>query len=250
MSSADPTSSASPVSSPSGKVVLITGAAGGLGSCMVRHFRAAGATVIGSDLRASEGIVAHDVTREADWARVFADALRAHGRIDVLVNNAGWYQPNIELRDMPLEVWQKHFAINSDGPFLGTREALRHMHGRGGAVLNICSGASLMPFPLGGAYCASKAAALMLTRVAARAGGPQGIRVNAILPGAVPTDMLRGNILPGQTEEQFLEIMKTHHPLGRLASADDIARAAVFLCSDAAAAITGVALPVDAGSLG
>ena len=127
------------------KVAVITGAAGGLGSCMARHFRDAGATVIGTDLRAGDGLVAHDVTSEADWARVFADAVREHGRVDVLVNNAGWYQPNIELRDMPLAVWQRHFAVNSDGPFLGTREALRHMHGRGGAVLNICSGASLMP---------------------------------------------------------------------------------------------------------
>lgn len=232
------------------RTVLITGAAGGLGRCMVRHFRDAGARVIASDLRAGEGLVPHDVTSEADWARVFADAARAGHPVDVLVNNAGWYQPNIELRDMPLETWRRHFAINTDGAFLGVREALRTMHGRGGVILNICSGAAVTPFPHGGAYCASKAATLMLTRVAAKAGGPQGIRVNAILPGAVPTDMLRANLLPGQDEQQYLAMLASYSPLNRLASPDDVARAAVFLCSEAAAAISGVALPVDAGAVG
>ncbi|MEZ5459223.1 MAG: SDR family oxidoreductase [Steroidobacteraceae bacterium] len=235
---------------PATRTVLITGAAGGLGSCMARHFREAGARVIATDLRAADGIVPHDVTAEADWARVFADAANAGHPIDVLVNNAGWYQPNIELREMSLATWRKHFAINTDGAFLGVREALRAMHGRGGVILNICSGASVTPFPLGGAYCASKAATLMLTRVAAKAGGPQGIRVNAILPGAVPTDMLRGNLLPGQDEQQYLALLASHSAMGKLASADDIARAAVFLCSEAAASISGVALPVDAGAVG
>ncbi len=91
---------------------------------------------------------------------------------------------------------------------------------------------------------------LMLTRVAARAGGPQSIRVNAILPGAVPTDVLRGNLLPGQDEQQYLAMLASYSPLNRLASPDDVARAAVFLCSEAASAITGVALPVDAGAVG
>jgi NAD(P)-dependent dehydrogenase (short-subunit alcohol dehydrogenase family) len=234
----------------SGRTVLITGAVGGLGSCMARHFREAGAHVIATDLRAGEGLVPHDVTSEADWVRVFADAARAGHPIDVLVNNAGWYQPNIELREMSLDTWRRHFAINTDGAFLGVREALRAMHGRGGVILNICSGAAVTPFAQGGAYCASKAATLMLTRVAAKAGGPQGIRVNAILPGAVPTDMLRGNLLPGQDEQQYLAMLASFSPLNRLASPDDVALAAVFLCSDAAAAISGVALPVDAGAVG
>ncbi len=90
-----------------GRTVLITGAAGGL--------------------------VPHDVTREDDWARVFADAARAGQPVDVLINNAGWYRPNIELREMSLEIWRRHFAINADDAFLGVREALRAMHGRGAA---------------------------------------------------------------------------------------------------------------------
>jgi NAD(P)-dependent dehydrogenase (short-subunit alcohol dehydrogenase family) len=234
----------------SSRTVLITGAAGGLGRSMAQHFRDAGAHVIATDLRADNGILPHDVTSETDWARVFADAANTGHPIDVLINNAGWYRPNIELREMPLEIWRRHFAVNTDGAFLGVREALRTMHGRGGVILNICSGAAVTPFPQGGAYCASKAATLMLTRVAAKAGGPDRIRVNAILPGAVPTEMLRGNLLPGQDEAQYLAMLASFSPLNRLASPDDVARAAVFLCSDAATAITGVALPVDAGAVG
>lgn len=232
------------------RTVLITGAAGGLGRCMVRHFREAGADVIATDLRAGEGLLPHDVTSEDDWARVFAEAAHAGRPIDVLINNAGWYLPNVGLREMTLELWRRHFAVNTDGVFLGVREALRAMHGRGGVILNVCSGAALMPFPQGGAYCASKAATLMLTRVAAKAGGPLGIRVNAILPGAVPTDMLRANLVPGQDEQQYLAMLASYSPLNRLATPDDVAHAAVFLCSDAASAISGVALPVDAGALG
>ena len=245
------------------KVVLITGAAGGLGSCMARHFAAAGHHVIVTDLDELQGralaqelgsdagrasFLRLDVTSEGDWAAAFATAAAGPGAVNVLVNNAGWYRPNIPLKDMSLAIWRRHFEINADGAFLGCREALRSMDGRGGVILNIASGAGITAFPEGGAYCASKAAMLMLTRVAAKAGGPQGIRVNAILPGAVPTDMLRGNILPGQTEAEFIEVMRAHHPLGRLAAAEDIARAAVFLCSDDAGAISGACLPVDAGA--
>lgn len=244
-------------------VVMITGAAGGLGSCMARHFAAAGAHVVVTDVHEDQGqalarelgsdtgrasFCRLDVTNESDWAAAFAAAAAGPGAVNVLVNNAGWYRPNILLKDMSLAIWRRHFEINADGAFLGCREAMRSMEGRGGVILNIASGAGVTAFPQGGAYCASKAAMLMLTRVAAKAGGPQGIRVNAILPGAVPTDMLRGNILPGQTEAEFIEVMRAHHPLGRLAAAEDIARAAVFLCSDEAGAISGACLPVDAGA--
>jgi NAD(P)-dependent dehydrogenase (short-subunit alcohol dehydrogenase family) len=245
------------------KVVLITGAARGLGSCMARHFAAAGSHVIVTDVHEDQGreharelgsetgrasFIRLDVTSESDWSAAFASAAAGPGAVDVLVNNAGWYRPNIELKDMSLAIWRRHFEINTDGAFLGCREALRSMEGRGGVILNIASGAGVTAFAQGGAYSASKAAMLMLTRVAAKAGGPHGIRVNAILPGAVPTDMLRGNILPGQTEAEFIEVMRAHHPLGRLAAAEDIARAAVFLCSDEAGAISGACLPVDAGA--
>jgi len=239
-----------------GRVALITGAANGLGAQMARRFAAAGARVVIADLDEAAGrslaaelpgAVFHrlDVTREADWLATWDAIERDTGPVRILVNNAGFYRPNVPLEQMELALWQKHFAINSDGPFLGCREALRRMKGRDGAVLNIASTAAIGGFVNGAAYSASKAALAMLTRIAARAGGPQGLRVNGIMPGATPTDMLRGNKLPGQSDENLYAMLIAHHPLGRLATPDDIARAALFLCSDRASFISGVLLAVD-----
>jgi NAD(P)-dependent dehydrogenase (short-subunit alcohol dehydrogenase family) len=239
-----------------GRVALITGAANGLGARMAQHFAAAGARVVIADLDevAGRALAASlpaatfrrlDVTREADWLEAFAATAREPGPIDILVNNAGYYRPNVPLDEMELALWQKHFAVNSDGPFLGCREALRTMKGRGGVVLNVASTAALSGFVNGAAYSASKASLAMLTRLAARSGGPHGIRVNAILPGATPTAMLRGNALPGQSEAELFEILRARHPLGRLATPDDIAATALFLCSDRAAFISGALVPVD-----
>jgi NAD(P)-dependent dehydrogenase (short-subunit alcohol dehydrogenase family) len=105
------------------------------------------------------------------------------------------------------------------------------------------------PSPTASAYCASKAAVLMTTRTAAAAGGPFGIRVNAVLPGAVPTAMLRGNLRPGQDEQAYYRELAQRAALGTLATAQDIARAVLYLADPANAAVTGVTLPVDAGQL-
>jgi NAD(P)-dependent dehydrogenase (short-subunit alcohol dehydrogenase family) len=243
-----------------GRIALITGGAHGLGACMVRHFAAAGAQVVIADLDDTAGralaatlprasFVRLDVTRESDWLDAFAAIERHPGPPDILVNNAGFYQPNVPLEDMALALWQKHFAVNADGPFIGCREALRRMKPRGGVVLNVASTAALAGFVNGAAYSASKAALAMLTRLAARSGAPHGIRVNAILPGATPTAMLRSNALPGQSDEELFEMLRAKYPMGRLANPEDIAQAALFLCSDRAAYISGTLLPVDgAGS--
>lgn len=248
--------STSPANDLDGRIALITGAAHGLGAQMARRFAAAGACVVIGDLDEAAGRAlagelpgAHfrrlDVTREADWLAAWDAVERDTGPIGILVNNAGFYRPNVPLEEMDLALWQKHFAINSDGPFLGCREALRRMKGRNGVVLNIASTAAVGGFVNGAAYSASKAALAMLTRLAARAGGPHGIRVNALMPGATPTAMLRGNALPGQSDEELYAVLTAKHPLGRLATPDDIARAALFLCSDQASFVSGVLLAVD-----
>ena len=239
-----------------GRVALITGAAKGLGAQMARRFAAAGARVVVADFAEAEGraLAAElpgasfqrlDVTREADWLATWDAVEREVGPIRILVNNAGFYRPNVPLEQMELALWQKHFAINTEGPFIGCREALRRMKGRDGVVLNIASTAAIGGFINGAAYSASKVALAMLTRLAAKAGGPHGLRVNAIMPGATPTDMLRGNKLPGQSDDELYTMLTAHHPMGRLATPDDIARAALFLCSDRASFISGVLLAVD-----
>jgi NAD(P)-dependent dehydrogenase (short-subunit alcohol dehydrogenase family) len=168
----------------------------------------------------------------------------------VLVNNAGFYRPNIAFEDMPIDLWRKHFAINADGVFLGCKHAIQRMKTRGdGAIVNLGSGLSITANATGAAYCASKAAVLMTTRTAAAAAGPYGIRVNAVLPGAVPTTMLMGNMTEAENEADFLARMRAYSPLGRLATPSDIARAVLFLADPSNPAISGVYLPVDGGNM-
>ena len=166
------------------------------------------------------------------------------------MNNAGIYRPNIAFEEMPLETWRLHFAVNSDGVFLGCKHAiLRMKETGGGAIVNIGSGMSITANPTGAAYCGSKAAVLMTTKTAAASAGKYGIRVNAVLPGGVPTDMLMGNLVPGQNGGAFLALMAGTSLMGKLATPEDIARGVLFLCHPQSAAITGVHLPVDGGNL-
>lgn len=255
----------------SGKTALVTGATGGLGRAICARLAAAGASVIAADLPKApiETVVADlggssralhlDVTAEEQWQNAFQACADEGRRVDILVNNAGIFTPNIPFADMPLDVWQRHFAVNVDGTFLGCREAIRHMRGhdgqsghqsgQGGAIVNIASSMGLVALAEAGAYCASKAAVLMTTRVAARSGGPYGIRVNAVLPGAVPTDMLMGNLRAGQQESEMLGTLASYAAMGRLARPEDIAEAVLMLAGPGAAAISGVALPVDCGTI-
>lgn len=240
------------------RTVLVTGAAGGLGKAMVAAFVGLGDRVLAADLqpatengesRAPVHSVILDVTDENQWEALLEAADRMFGGVDVIVNNAGYFRPNITFEDMPLAEWRRHFAINSDGVFLGCKHGIRHMKPRGGAIVNIGSGMSITASPSSSAYCASKAAVLMTTRTAAASAGEYNIRVNAVLPGAVPTTMLMGNLVQGQTESQLLEDLRGHSPLNRLATPDDVARAVLFLADSSNAAISGIYLPVDGGNM-
>lgn len=241
-----------------GKTVLVTGASGGLGQAIVSAFEAQGATVIAADIGepGAAGVPRKlDVTDEASWIALLDEIDARFGGLDVLVNNAGIYRPNIPFEDMPLDLWRQHFAVNSDGVFLGCKHGILRMKGprgakaRGGAIVNMGSGMSIKANPTGAAYCGSKAAVLMTTRTAAGSAGKYNIRVNAVLPGAVPTTMLMGNMREGDTEESYIAQMEQYSVLGRLASPEDIAAAVVFLSSPAANAISGVYLPVDGGNM-
>lgn len=240
-----------------GKTIVVTGGSGGLGWAIANAFSATGGRVIVGDVAApaqtdndSISYIPLDVTDENSWISLLDKVDAEYGGLDVLVNNAGFYRPNIPFEEMPLDLWRKHFAINADGAFLGCKHAILRMKGRGeGAVINMGSGLSITANAFGSAYCGSKAAVLMTTRVAAAAAGAYGIRVNAVLPGAVPTSMLMGNMVEGETEEAFLEKMIAYSPLGRLATPEDIARGVLFLADPANVAITGVHLPIDGGNM-
>ena len=194
----------------------------------------------------SKAIAIHlDVTNPESVQKAVDDLVSEFGRIDVLVNNAGVHRPHY-IVDFPLNDWELVYSVNVRGTFLCTQAAARQMikQGQGGCIINMSSASGKKPDPQGAAYCSSKSAIIGLTRVAALEFGKYRIRVNAILPGATDTEMLRGLIrdVPGLIEEL---VAKT--PLGKMADPRDQANAAVFLASDLASHITGDGMVVSGG---
>jgi NAD(P)-dependent dehydrogenase (short-subunit alcohol dehydrogenase family) len=241
------------------KVALITGASQGLGLAIARRFCSEGAAVFISDIQEALGEKAAvflsaqggrayflplDVTKESDWQDIFARILRDKGRCDILVNNAGI---NIRrpIEDLSGEDLDKMLAVNIRGPFLGIKHALPLMRqGGGGVIINLGSVCSLVGHRYTPeAYSTVKGALLQLTRSVAVRYGKDNIRANIICPSTVETafvaEMLKN---PARREERLGEV-----PLGRLAKVEDVAAAALFLASDEAAFINGVAFPVDGG---
>lgn len=244
--------------------ILVTGGMGGIGQAICRAYAAEGGRVMVADLpqalEAAQAFAAQlgngssacilDVTSEDQWIAAMDQIEAEFGRIDILVNNAGLYVPNIEFEDMPLDIWKRHFAINVDGTFLGCKHAIRRMKPHNnGAIVNIGSGMSIYANPTGAAYSGSKAASLMTTRTAARSAGKYNIRVNAVLPGAVATAMLMGNINDGSTPEEYVKLMESFSPMSRLATTEDIAHGVLMMSDPKSHAISGVFLPVDCANI-
>jgi 3-oxoacyl-[acyl-carrier protein] reductase len=237
-----------------GKVALITGGAGGIGRATAEVMAAEGAAIAAADLRGADATVeavratggralavAVDVTSPASVEAAVARTLAEFGRLDILVNNAGIDQRGL-LEDISEDDWDRMLAVNLKGPFLCTRAAARHLEG-GGAVVNTASLAGRSASPIQGChYSASKAGLLGLTRHLARELGPRGIRVNAVCPGPVMTDMLTRSATPDHIRQLEAAI-----PLGRPGTAEDIARVITFLASDDAAFVTGAYLDANGG---
>ncbi len=222
------------------KVALVTGAASGIGLAIVERFRAAGAIVIGVDRNPGVDLVA-DVSDETALAEAFDAAAAAHGRLDIVVNNAGIQPLGVGFADLTPALLERTFAVNVNGVALGTKHAARHL-GRGGRIVNTGSFVGTIGVPRGTAYAASKAAVIHLTRLAAVELASRGITVNCVCPGTVATPAVLD--IPDNPEIPFAE---ARTPLGRLATAEEIAAAFHFLASDEASYITGAILPVDGG---
>ena len=224
-----------------GMVAVVTGGAAGIGAATVRLLEQAGARAISLDI--ATGV---DVTDEKAVARALGDVEKQHGGIDILVNNAGRAnrKPATELTR---EEWQAVIDLNLTAVFLCSRTVQPYLKRRGGgSIVNLASimGLSGGIFP-NASYQASKGAVVNLTRALALEWAPDNIRVNAVAPTFVRTDLT----VPIFSNPDMLKRVMHHTPLGRLPEPEEIAAAIVYLCSPAARSITGVTLPVDSGYL-
>jgi NAD(P)-dependent dehydrogenase (short-subunit alcohol dehydrogenase family) len=240
-----------------GKVVIVTGAARGLGAAVVRRFAAEGAAVLASDIRDELGrgvaeelqaagypveYVRLDVALESDWEQGVASCAERFGGLDVLVNNAGIATTNA-IHEETLESWQRVIDVNLTGVFLGMRAVIPLLRERGGgSIVNISSTWGLVGVVGAASYQASKAGVHLLSKNAALTYAADGIRVNSVHPGPIATPFAAEI---GNDPEQADVVAIT--PLRRQADPDEIAAGILFLASDEASYVTGHGLVIDGG---
>lgn len=240
----------------SGKVVLVTGASSGIGRAVARRFASAGATVavVGRNQESLQAVAAEvsgsahlaDLSQATAAHEVVAAAAGLHGRLDVLVNAAGIIASGT-IETTSDDAWDRMMGINLDATFRAMRAAVPHLRPHRGSIVNVSSVTGLRSFPGVLAYCVSKAAVDQLTRCAALELAADGIRVNAVNPGVVVTELHRRSGMKEDAYAAFLEHSKTTHPLGRVGSPPEVAEAVYFLASEASGWITGATLSVDGG---
>lgn len=250
-----------------GKSVLITGSGSGIGRAAAIAFAAEGATVIGVDLdldaaretmdllKVEKGrchAISCDVADASSVDAMFKELFNRVDCLDFAFNNAGISQRFVDVAEIGAAEWDRIIRVNLDGVWHCMRNELRHMvTSRSGSIVNTASIAGIRGIGGQGAYVASKHAVLGLTKAAAVEYGARGVRVNAICPGGVATNMIDKTFTSsGMTQDQKDEAMRAGamlHPLSRIAQPIEIADVAVFLCSEKASFITGACISVDGG---
>jgi NAD(P)-dependent dehydrogenase (short-subunit alcohol dehydrogenase family) len=246
-----------------GRVVLVTGAASGIGRATAGQLAGMGARVLASDIDADAGeaaagalrdaggdvrFVAGDVAGDDTASRLVAAAVDAFGRLDGAANCAGVGGGHAPTHEYPVEAWDRIVGVNLRGTWLALRAQVPAMlaGGSGGAIVNVASTLGLRGSPNASPYSASKHGVIGLTRTAAIEYAPRRIRVNAVCPGAIDTPMMDETFarFPG-----FRELLVGFVPMGRMGTADEVAAAIVWLLSDAASFVTGEMLTVEGGLL-
>ena len=251
-----------------GKVALVTGAASGIGRACAERLAQEGAAVVVTDLQDLKGeetvqairkaggeaaYLTHDVTDEAAWVEVVGEIRRRHGRLDVLVNNAGVGLGGPVL-EMTLETWRRQTAVNLDGVFLGVKHTIPLMReGGGGSIVNMSSVAGLKGAPGLAGYCATKGGVRLFTKAVALecAAAKDGIRVNSVHPGIIETPIwvtvLNADATGANAPPDLDAMSAMAVPLGVKGLPEDIANGVLWLASDESRYVTGAELVIDGG---
>lgn len=244
------------------KVILVTGAASGIGAAIANTFAAAGAKVMVSDIDEKGGkkvvkriergggtakFIAADTSKPDDLKKLVKQTTKTYGALDVAVNNAGVGGPQTPVGDYPIDDWRRVIDINLSGVFYGMHYQIPALlKNGGGSIINIASILGQVGTPGASAYVAAKHGVVGLTQNAALEYAQQGIRVNAVGPGYIETPLLTDN---DSFDEAAMEQLKALHPMGRLGQPNEVAELVLWLASDRASFVTGSYYNVDGGYL-
>ena len=243
------------------KSIIVTGAGNGFGESIAKRLAAEGAEVIVNDIDAANGervaadivaaggqasFFAADVTKTADMKALVAAAVERHGKLDTMVNNAGWTHSNQPALDVSEDEFDRVYAINVKSIYLATVHAVPALRANGGgSLINIASTAGVRPRPGLTWYNGTKGAVITTSKSLAAELGPDNIRVNCINPVMNPFTGLGASFAGGELTEERLTKFRSTIPLGRFSTGEDVANAVLYLASDEAAFISGVCLEVD-----
>lgn len=245
------------------KVMLVTGAGSGIGRATALAAAEEGARVVVSDVAVEGGeetvrgieeaggeatFIKADVSRAGEVQALAVGAVEAYGRLDCAVNNAGIEGVLAPVAEYPDEVWDRVLNINLTGVYLCMKHEIpRMLEGGGGAIVNVASILGLVGFATAPAYTAAKHGVVGLTKVAALENSALGVRVNALCPGFIETPMVMERGVEAGAHPEVRAQISALHPIGRMGRPEEIAAAAVWLCSNAASFVTGHALTADGG---
>jgi 3-oxoacyl-[acyl-carrier protein] reductase len=243
------------------KVVIVTGAASGFGEGIAKRFAREGAGIVVNDINAHGGqrvageissaggkaiFVRADVTRTSDWASLVGSAQAAFGKLDVVVNNAGWTHRNKPYLEVTEDEFEKVYAINVKSVYLSALHAVPVFRKQGGGCfINIASTAGLRPRPGLTVYNSSKGAVILMSKSMAAEFGPDNIRVNCVNPVFSPETALSAEFAGGAVTEEAKKRFLATIPLGRFSTPLDVANACLYLASDEASFVSGVCIEVD-----
>lgn len=243
------------------KSIIVTGAGNGFGESIAKRLAAEGAQIIVNDIDAANGervaadivaaggqafFYAADVTKTADMKALVAAAVERHGKLDTMVNNAGWTHRNQPALDVSEDEFDRVYAINVKSIYLATVHAVPALRANGGgSLINIASTAGVRPRPGLTWYNGTKGAVITTSKSLAAELGPDNIRVNCINPVMNPFTGLGASFAGGELTEERLTKFRSTIPLGRFSTGEDVANAVLYLASDEAAFISGVCLEVD-----